>query len=85
MRPADIRAADLAEGERVDLVTDADEAHADEPERRVRGLEIVPYDLPAGTLAGYFPELTPLVPLWYHEELSQTPASKGVPVRIAKV
>ncbi|MCV0384044.1 MAG: FdhF/YdeP family oxidoreductase [Erythrobacter sp.] len=85
MRPEDIRAAGLAEGERVDLVTDADEAHADEPERRVRGLEIVPYDLPAGTLAGYFPELNPLVPLWYHEELSQTPASKGVPVRIVKV
>ncbi|UVI39621.1 FdhF/YdeP family oxidoreductase [Qipengyuania spongiae] len=84
MRPEDIREAGLREGERVDLVTDTDGDHADEPERRVRSLKVVPYDLPADTLAGYFPELNPLVPLWYHEELSQTPASKGIPVRIAK-
>ncbi|WP_379921176.1 FdhF/YdeP family oxidoreductase [Erythrobacter sp. R86502] len=85
MKPEDMRDAGLAEGDRVTLVTDAGEAPggAQEMQRSVSGLAVVPYDLPAGTLAGYFPELNPLVPLWYHEELSQTPASKGVPVRIA--
>ena len=26
--------------------------------------------------------MNPLVPLWYHDKASKTPASKGVPVRI---
>jgi hypothetical protein len=50
--------------------------------RSVAGLKVVPYDLPAGTVAGYFPELNALVPLGLRDKLSDTPASKGVPVRI---
>lgn len=86
MRPDEIVAAGLAEGDEVGLVTDLSEADGakDSLRRSVHGLKVVPYDLPRGTLAGYFPELNPLVPLWYHEELSQTPASKGVPVRIER-
>ena len=68
----------LSEGDEVALVGDADDGVV----RRVDGLCVTPYDLPDGTLAGYFPELNPLVPLWYHDKLSKTPASKGVPVRI---
>jgi len=85
MRPQDMLALGLKEGDRVGLFTDLAgvSGHEDDPVRSVAGLKVVPYDLPAGTLAGYFPELNPLVPLWYHEELSKTPASKGVPVRIA--
>ncbi len=33
-------------------------------------------------LGGYYPEMNLLIPLWYHDRQSQTPASKGVPVRI---
>ena len=40
------------------------------------------YDLPPGCVAGYYPELNPLIPLGYHEKNSQTPAYKGAPVRI---
>ncbi|MGN6497869.1 MAG: FdhF/YdeP family oxidoreductase, partial [Tsuneonella sp.] len=80
MRPEDIVASGLEAGQTVTLETDADGRDAER--RAVAGLEVVPYDLPAGTLAGYFPELNPLVPLWYHDELSKTPAAKGVPVRI---
>ncbi|MCP9221928.1 FdhF/YdeP family oxidoreductase [Erythrobacter sp. LQ02-29] len=82
MRPEDMVAANLAEGDRVSLITDT--GRDAEPTRAVEGLTVVPYDLPTGTLAGYFPELNPLVPLWYHDQLSKTPASKGVPVRIEK-
>ena len=49
--------------------------------RRVTDLRVTAYDLPPGCVAGYFPELNPLVPLGYHEKNSQTPAYKGTPVR----
>ena len=86
MKPEDMRAHALAEGDMIALVTDAGEAPGgrNETQRRVGGLKVVPYDLPTGTLAGYFPEVNPLIPLWYHDRLSQTPASKGVPVRIER-
>ena len=82
MRPEDMAANGLAEDDLVALETDTDGRDAER--RVVERLKVVPYDLPAGTLAGYFPELNPLVPLWYHDELSKTPASKGVPVRIVR-
>lgn len=50
--------------------------------RAVSGLKVTGYDLPAGCVAGYYPELNPLVPLGYHEKNSQTPAYKGTPVEI---
>ncbi|NML92315.1 FdhF/YdeP family oxidoreductase [Novosphingobium olei] len=76
--PVEIARLGLAEGQRITLVT------AIEPETRraVEGLKVVAYDLPAGTIAGYFPELNPLVPLGLREKLSDTPASKGVPVLV---
>lgn len=86
MRPEDMVAEGLAEDDLVDVTTDLPDDHAanDGQTRRVSGFRVVPYDLPKGTLAGYFPELNPLVPLQYHEELSKTPASKGIPVRLAR-
>ena len=80
MRPEDIVAQGLSEGDVITLETDSD--GRDTHRRAVEGLTVVPYDLPKGTLGGYFPELNSLVPLWYHDKLSQTPASKGIPVRI---
>ncbi|PIL22091.1 CbbBc protein [Puniceibacterium antarcticum] len=68
----------LSEGQKVSLIT------AIEPDvvRRVMDFSVTPYDLPDGCVAGYYPELNPLVPLSYHEKNSQTPAYKGTPVRI---
>ncbi len=68
----------LDEGQSVSLVCAIDDGHV----RRVDGLTVTPYDLPAGCIAGYYPELNPLVPLSYHEKNSQTPAYKGTPVEI---
>ena len=76
--PNDIQRAGLLAGQRVTLVGDADDGH----DRRIHGLEIVPYDLPDGTIVGYFPELNPLIALQHHDRNSKTPASKAVPVRI---
>ncbi|MCJ2182303.1 FdhF/YdeP family oxidoreductase [Novosphingobium sp. 1949] len=76
--PEEIVRLGLHEYQEVSLVTEV----GDGIERRVSGLSVRAYDLPKGAVVGYFPELNPLVPLEYHEELAKTPASKGVPVRI---
>ncbi|MCQ0969653.1 FdhF/YdeP family oxidoreductase [Paracoccus sp. TK19116] len=68
----------LEEGERVTLVSAVDDGVT----REVAGLAVTAYDLPNGCVAGYYPELNPLIPLSYHETKSQTPAYKGSPVRI---
>ncbi|MGA7805970.1 FdhF/YdeP family oxidoreductase [Bradyrhizobium sp.] len=68
----------LAEGQKVDLVCAVQDGFT----RRVNGLAVTAYDLPPGCVAGYYPELNPLVPLGYHEKNSQTPAYKGTPVEI---
>ncbi|MBA1375103.1 FdhF/YdeP family oxidoreductase [Sphingomonas ursincola] len=78
MSPADIAAAGLKPGQRIALVGDAD----DGIDRRIGGLEVVAFDLPSGTIAGYYPELNPLIALSHHDQESKTPASKAVPVRI---
>jgi anaerobic selenocysteine-containing dehydrogenase len=78
--PADMRRAKLKTHERVTLVCDVD----DGVKREVGDLIVTPYALPDGCVAGYFPELNPLVPLSCHDVESKTPAGKGVPVRIRK-
>ena len=78
INPAEIARAGLREGQRVALESDAE----DGVRRRVEGLTVTPFALPDGCLGGYYPELNVLVPLWYHDQQSKTPASKGVPVRI---
>ena len=70
----------LKQGDVVSLVGDA----GDEVKRAVSGLTVTPFNLPDGCLGGYYPEMNPLIPLWYHDEASKTPASKGVPVRIQR-
>ncbi|WP_378945262.1 FdhF/YdeP family oxidoreductase [Paracoccus sp. R86501] len=76
MSPEDMRDMGLRAEQRITL------GEPDGGARRVAGLRVVPYDLPRGCLAGYFPELNPLAPLDRHDMLSDTPASKGIPVRI---
>jgi anaerobic selenocysteine-containing dehydrogenase len=51
-------------------------------ERIVEDFAVVPYNIPKGCLATYFPEANPLVPLGLHAHSSHTPASKSVKVKI---
>ncbi|PZO80207.1 MAG: formate dehydrogenase [Sphingomonas hengshuiensis] len=78
MNPKEIAKAGLHKGQIVAIVGDA----GDGIDRRVGGLKVVPFDLPDGCVAGYYPELNPLIPLDWHDHASKTPASKAVPVRI---
>jgi len=74
----DMARAGLTAGQKISLVGDAGDGHS----RRIDGLEIVPFDLPDGTIVGYYPELNPLIAIQHHDRRSKTPASKAVPVRI---
>ncbi|WP_164172818.1 FdhF/YdeP family oxidoreductase [Stenotrophomonas maltophilia] len=51
-------------------------------QRRIEGLTVLDYPMPRGALAGYYPELNPLLPLDYYDRLSGTPAAKSIPVRM---
>jgi formate dehydrogenase major subunit len=51
--------------------------------RSVGGLTVLFYPMPRGAIAGYYPELNPLLPLTYVDRISGTPAAKSIPVRIA--
>ena len=77
---ADMARAGLQAGDMVSLVSDA----GDNVHREVFGLKVTPFNLPDGCLGGYYPEMNPLIPLWYHDAVAKTPASKGVPVRLEK-
>lgn len=50
--------------------------------REVIDFQVIDYDLPPGTCAGYYPECNDLIPLWHYAEGSKTPAAKSVPVRV---
>ncbi|SFR85042.1 FdhF/YdeP family oxidoreductase [Sphingomonas jatrophae] len=78
MNPEDIKAAGLRAGQVVGLASDAEDGE----DRQVGGLTVTPFLLPRGCLGAYYPEMNPLMPLWYHDEESHTPAAKSVPVRI---
>ena len=68
----------LVEAQKVTLLS----AAGDGIERRVTDLRIIRYAIPSGCVAGYYPELNPLVPLDHHADVSKVPAYKSVPVRL---
>jgi len=78
MNPKDIRRDGLEAGQIVSLISDAE----DGIERLLSGLSVTPFELPDGCVGAYYPEANALVPLWYHDQQSKTPAVKAVPVRI---
>jgi len=47
-------------------------------------LQVVPYDIPRRSIAGYYPECNGLIPLWHFAEGSKVPAAQSIPVRIAR-
>lgn len=78
MNPDDMRARDIA-AERIVDVTSYFRGEL----RRARRYRAVPYDLPAGVAAMYFPEANVLVPIDHLAKRSETPASKSVQVDVA--
>jgi anaerobic selenocysteine-containing dehydrogenase len=78
MNSEDIQDQQLTEGGMITLDSD----DADQIPRSVSGLEVRRFNIPRGCIAGYFPELNPLISLTHHALESNVPAAKSVPVRI---
>jgi molybdopterin-dependent oxidoreductase alpha subunit len=77
MHPADMEEYGLKKLDPVDL-----SSHYDGVERKAFKFLAVPYDIPRRNLAGYFPEMNPLVPINHFADQSQTPISKSIKVRV---
>ncbi|NRA22492.1 MAG: FdhF/YdeP family oxidoreductase [Oceanospirillaceae bacterium] len=56
----------------------------DGKERSVSGFKAVPYDIPKGNMAAYYPETNPLVALDSYGDRSFTPTSKAIAISISK-
>ncbi|GGP42893.1 FdhF/YdeP family oxidoreductase [Saccharothrix coeruleofusca] len=82
--PADLARLGLADGEVVDLVSEWPEDPTGVVERRAERFRVVSYPTAAGCAAAYFPEANALVPLESTAEVSGTPTSKSIVVRLEK-
>ncbi|WP_312240592.1 FdhF/YdeP family oxidoreductase [Pantoea sp.] len=78
IHPDDMQEMGFSEGQLVDIET----LWNDGISRRVSGFKLVPYNIPRGNLAAYYPETNPLVPLSSFGDGSGTPTSKSVPVKL---
>ena len=77
VHPDDLAARGLHDGDRVDVISDDGGT-----ERRAKSFRAVAYPTTKGCVAAYFPEANVLVPLDSVAEVSNTPASKSVIVRL---
>lgn len=80
MNPEDMRALGLTAEQEVDITSH----WHDGSKRCVRGFKAVPYDIPQGDMAAYYPETNPLVPLDSIGDKSFTPTSKSIAISVAK-
>ncbi|MFF5936211.1 FdhF/YdeP family oxidoreductase [Streptomyces sp. NPDC012508] len=78
VHPEDAAALGLADGSYTDLVSE----WTDGSERRAPGFRVVHYPTARGCAAAYYPETNVLVPLESTADISNTPASKSVIVRL---
>jgi len=76
----DMRSANLAEGQIVDLL-----GHFQGEERVAHRFMVVPYSIPRRCAATYFPETNVLVPLRSVADKSNTPVSKSVVISIRPI
>jgi molybdopterin-dependent oxidoreductase alpha subunit len=77
VHPDDLRALGIANASMVDLVSEWTDG-----DRRAPGFRVVAYDTARGCAAAYFPETNVLVPLDSTADVSNTPTSKAIVVRL---
>jgi molybdopterin-dependent oxidoreductase alpha subunit len=81
MNAEDLAARGLADGDRIDIRS---LFSGDDRPRGVTGYTAVAYDIPRGSIAGYYPEMNAVIAMADHDRRSGTPAYKGVPVRVLR-
>jgi molybdopterin-dependent oxidoreductase alpha subunit len=80
VNPDDLAELGIADGDIVDIRS----IWKDDPDRVVREFRVISYPTARGCAATYFPEANGLVPLDSTAEVSNTPVSKSVVVRLEK-
>ncbi len=79
MNPNDAKIHGFKKLDKVDLVS-----NYDGQERRAKNFLVVPYKIPQGNLAAYFPETNVLIPINHFADKSNTPISKSVEVDVKR-
>jgi len=78
-----MNADDMAErGIAPDTQVEIESLASDERKRLVGGFKARPYNIPRGSIAAYYPETNPLLPLSHRDLKSKTPAAKSIPVLV---
>jgi molybdopterin-dependent oxidoreductase alpha subunit len=77
VNPQDLTDLGIKPGQRIDVTS-----HWSDGERHLKGFRAIPYDMPRGLAAAYFPEANVLVPVGHVAEGSGTPASKSIEISI---
>ncbi|WP_018896708.1 FdhF/YdeP family oxidoreductase [Rhizobium sp. 2MFCol3.1] len=79
MNKDDLAKRGLADGDIINVVS---LPSPDGKSRSARGLTAIEYNIPRGSIAGYYPEMNALIALSAYDRTSGTPAYKGVPVTV---
>lgn len=80
MNEEDMKQQDLIKLDVVDI-----SSFYDDTKRTAYNFLVIPYKIPKGNLAAYFPETNVLVPYNHYAVRSKTPISKSIVVRLTKV
>jgi len=81
MSEEDLRSRGLVDGDKIDIT--GVKVGESQPQT-VAAFTAIRYDIPVGTIAGYYPEMNRVIALADLDATSGTPAYKGVPVRVVK-
>ncbi|MDQ0323910.1 molybdopterin-dependent oxidoreductase alpha subunit [Pararhizobium capsulatum DSM 1112] len=79
MNAEDLAARGLKDGDWIDVQGLIDDGGS---QRRVRSFKAVAYNIPRGSIAGYYPEMNVVISLSQFDPQSGTPSYKGVPVMV---
>ncbi|MEU3648733.1 FdhF/YdeP family oxidoreductase [Lentzea sp. NPDC034063] len=85
VNPDDIKELGFTDGQMVNIISEWKDDPTGVVERRAESFRIVSYSTARGCVATYFPEANPLVPLDSKADISGTPTSKSVIVRLEAI
>ncbi|VTZ66029.1 hypothetical protein [Sinorhizobium medicae] len=77
MNQEDLANRGLADGDQIEFCG----LLGDEESHSIGGLTAVAYDIPSGSIAGYFPEMNPVMSLSRFDPQSAHPHIRGYPLR----
>ena len=80
LNPEDMKERNIKPVQEVNLTS-----HWDDGDRSLDGFKAIPYDMPRGAAAAYFPEANPLIPIGSTADTSNTPTSKAIEITVSPI